>query len=79
MDQFNEQRYVDSDTGIATRSDVLAQIKNEYGIGVDPNEEGNTIVSFEDNGDVIDGPATLRMKGDEYFDNGQSNELRMRN
>ncbi|WP_436661110.1 hypothetical protein [Acinetobacter sp. P1(2025)] len=77
MDKFNENRYVDPDTGIETRRDVLQVIQNEYGI-----KEGDAVEMIANkmkSADIKSAPESLRLKGDEYVEDGGLDDLKMKN
>ena len=67
MEKFNAERYVDANTGINLYNDTLAELKNEYGI--DRSSEKLRQGAVDLNKTVSNAPQTLRLKGDEYFEN----------
>lgn len=67
LDKYNEERFVDSDTGIATHRDTLKQMEHEFGVDTAGH---NVIVEQVDAAKMrqTNVPDTLRVNADNYTD-----------
>lgn len=67
LDKYNEGRFVDSDTGIATHRDTLKQMEHEFGVDTDGH---NVIIETVDPSKMrqTNVPDTLRVNTDNFTD-----------